>query len=174
MIATLVKLAALFLMLSLLAVGSGNTVIPDMQRAAVQVNGWMTDREFLNLFAVSRLAPGPGSLLVTLIGERAAGPLGALVATAAMFGPSCFLVYLVSGIWHRYRNASWRGRVERGLAPISIGLIFASAIALLRGTQHDVATVVLSALATAVLTFTELHPLWVVAACAVAGFALNL
>jgi chromate transporter len=170
----LVQLALLFGGLSLLAVGSANSVVPDMQRAVVGLHGWMTDRDFLDLFALSRVAPGPGSLIVALIGQRVAGLAGAAVATLAMFGPTCIGVHLAARAWHRFRDASWRARVERGLAPLAIGLIFASAIALIRGTQHDPAAYALTAAATLALTATEAHPLLILGAGAAAGYLLGL
>ena len=76
MTATLIQIAGLFALLSLLSVGGGNGVIPDMQRAAVSVHHWMSDQTFLDLFAISRASPGPGSLIVVLIGQQAAGLYG--------------------------------------------------------------------------------------------------
>ncbi len=174
MIVVLVRLAGLFGMLSLLAFGSANSVIPDMQRAAVQTYGWMTDRDFLDLFAISRVAPGPGSLIVALVGQRAAGLAGAAVATLAMFGPSSLLVHAMAGLWHRAREARWRGWVEQALAPIAIGLVFASVIGLVRGTEHGLAPLLLTGLAGAVLTASEIQPLIVLAAGAAAGWWLGL
>jgi chromate transporter len=174
MMGVLVQLALLFAGLSLLAVGSANSVLPDMQRAAVQTYHWMSERDFLDLFALSRVAPGPGSLIVALIGQKAAGLAGAAVATLAMFGPSCLLVYGVARMWHRFRDAAWRERAERALGPVVVGLIFASAIALMRGTEHGVAAYTLTGLATLLLSATELHPLVVMAAAAAAGWRLGL
>lgn len=174
MTATLLKLIALFAALSLLAVGGGNAVIPAMQHAAVDVQHWMTDREFLELFAIARLAPGPGSLVVTLIGQKAAGVLGAVVATSAMYAPSCLVVYGAAHAWHRYRDARWRETVERGLAPLAVGLVFASAITLMRGTEHAASAIVLTLIATVILTATELHPLLILIAGGAIGAALHL
>jgi hypothetical protein len=109
----LLKLAMLFGGLSLLAVGGGNAVLPDMQRFAVEQH-WMTERDFLALFTLSRVAPGPGSLIVTLIGQRVAGVPGAAVATLAMFFPSCLLVHLLARFWQRMRGAPWRSRAGAG------------------------------------------------------------
>ncbi len=170
----LLQLARLFLLLSLLAVGGGNAVIPDMQRAAVDTYHWMGNREFLDLFAISRLAPGPGSLIVALIGQRAAGLAGAAVATAAMFGPSGVFVYFASRLWHRHRHAEWRAKVERGLAPVAIGLVFASALALMRGTETGLTAVAVTAVAAVVLTLTEVNPLIVLLGGGVLGWALRL
>ena len=166
----LVKLALLFLGLSLLAVGGGNSVIPAMQHAAVTTQGWMTDREFLDLFAISRLAPGPGSLIASLVGQKAAGLAGAAVATLAMYGPTCLLVHGAARVWGRYRNAAWRIWVERGLAPVSIGLIFASAIALMRGTETGYVAPAITAASAVVLVLTEFHPLLVLAIGGALGF----
>ena len=64
----LIQLFVLFAGLSMLAFGGGAGIVPDMQRAAVDHYHWLTAREFLDMFAISRAAPGPGSLIVLLIG----------------------------------------------------------------------------------------------------------
>ncbi len=168
MIQVLLQLALLFGSLSLLAFGGGTAVIPDMQRAVVDVHHWLTAPEFLAFFAISRAAPGPGSLIVVLIGQKVAGIAGAVVAGLAMFGPSCVLVYVAARVWHRAGGAAWRLHVERALAPIAIGLTFASAIALMRGTEHDWRAYAITAVATVVLSLTEVNPLFVLGGGAVA------
>jgi chromate transporter len=51
---------------------------------------------------------------------------------------------------------------------MAIGLTFASAIALLRGTEHDWRAYAVTTVATVVLSVTELNPLFVLAGGAVA------
>lgn len=159
MIATLLQLAGLFALLSVLAFGGGAGVIPEMQRAVVDVHHWMSGAQFLALFALSRSAPGPGSLIVVLIGQKAAGLAGGLVSGVAMFGPSSALAYLVARFWHRAGGAEgWRARVERALAPVAVGLTLASGIALIRGTEHGWAAYGVTLASTLLLAFTELNP----------------
>jgi chromate transporter len=169
----LFRLAVLFSGLSLLAFGGGSAVLPDMQRAAMAQH-WVTGREFVDLFGLSRVAPGPGSLIVTLIGQKAAGVPGAAVATLAMFTPSCLLVYLAARFWSRTREAPWRSVVDRGLAPIGVGLTYAAALVLIRGTEHTVPAYAITAVATLLLAATPLHPLLVLGAGAVVGWAVGL
>src|SRR6201999_2916274 len=126
----------LFAMLSMLAFGGGAGVVPDMQREAVEHYRWLTAGEFLDMFAISRAAPGPGSLIVLLIGLKAAGMAGAAVSFAAMFAPSCLAVHIVARYWQRAERSAWRAVVERALAPVAVGLTFASGLALMRGTEH--------------------------------------
>ena len=54
-------LAIQFAIMSLLALGGANAVVPEMHRQAVELRGWMSDREFTDMFAMSQAAPGPGS-----------------------------------------------------------------------------------------------------------------
>jgi chromate transporter len=169
----LLAVAVLFGGLSLLAVGGGNAVIPDMQRAAL-AHGWMDAREFVNLYALSRIAPGPGSLLVTLIGQKVAGLPGAAVATLAMFGPSCLLLHLAARFFRRLADAPWRGVAERGLAPVGVGLTYAAAFVLIRSTEHGAVAYALTAASTVMLSLTRVHPLLVLSVGALLGWAVGL
>ena len=163
MIATLWQVAAVFGVLSLLAFGGGAAVLPDMQRQAVEVHHWVTSGEFLDMFALSRAIP-PGSMIVVLVGQKAAGIAGALVAVLAMFGPSSLLAFAIGRIWHRAGGAAWRETVEQALAPVSIGVTIASGIAIARSTEHDWAVYAVTLAATLVLTLSRLHPLAVMGA----------
>lgn len=163
MMPVLLQIAAVFAVLSLLAFGGGAAVLPDMQRQAVEVHRWISSGEFLDMFAISRAIP-PGSMIVLLIGQKAAGVAGGLVALLAMFGPSSLLAFCVARLWHRAGRARWREILEQALAPISIGVTVASGIAIARNTEHDWITYAVTATATALLTFTRLHPLAVMGA----------
>lgn len=168
---TLVTLALHFALLSLLAVGGANAVVPEMHRQAVDVAGWMTDRQFAELFAIAQVAPGPNIIIVTLIGFQVAGVAGALVATAAMCGPSCLLTYFAGGAWERFRYARWRIVIQAGLVPVSVGLIAASALVLARTADTGWVAVGLTLATAGVGYFTCLHPLWMFAFAAAVGYA---
>ena len=84
---TLVALALLFSELSLLAFGGGNTVLPEMHRRTVDVYHWMTNGEFVALYALAQAAPGPNMMVVPLIGWHVAGWQGLLVSAAAIQEP---------------------------------------------------------------------------------------
>jgi chromate transporter len=162
-IATLLQLFALFALLSMVAFGGGANVIPDIQRAAVQTYQWMTAKEFLDLFAISRTGPGPGSMIAAMVGLRAAGLAGALVAFVAMFGPSSVVVHCVARFWNRAARRPWRAVVERALAPVGIGMTFATGLALVRGNEHEILFYAITAVSTVVFAFTEIHPLLLLA-----------
>ena len=107
MIADLARLTWTFLWLSLICVGGGLGVVPEMQRQVVGA-GWVTSREFLDGYALSQLTPGPGMLVAVFVGYRAHGLVGALLAGTAMFLPTSALTAIVAR--HGRRCASAHGR----------------------------------------------------------------
>ena len=110
---TLTALALQFGVLSLLAFGGANAVVPEIHRQAVAVHHWMSDKDFAALFAIAQAAPGPNMMISTLVGWKAAGIAGALIATAAMCAPSCLLTFAAVKVWDRFREARWRAVVIR-------------------------------------------------------------
>jgi chromate transporter len=157
--AAFVALFAVFAPLSLLSFGGGNVVIAEIAHQSVGVRHWTSDREFADLFALSRAAPGPGSMLATMIGWKVAGIGGALIATVAFYLPSSLLLFVVATLWGRWQGSAWHQAVERGMAPIAAGLLLAAGIAVLRVAPAGIAMWVAAGLATAVLLYwPRLHP----------------
>jgi chromate transporter len=128
----LLALLAVFVPLSLVSIGGATSIIVGIQHQVVDVHHWVTTREFVDLFAISRAAPGPGSMLTTLVGWHVGGWIGALVATLAIFLPSSLLCYGAAFMWRRHRGKRWHTALEQGLAPVGIGLVLAGVIALFR------------------------------------------
>lgn len=166
---TLGALAAQFTVLSLLAFGGANAVVPEMHREAVDVHHWMSDADFTALFAIAQAAPGPNFMVSTLVGWKAAGLAGALVATAAMCAPSCFLTYWVAKAWDRFREAPWRRALAAGLAPVTVGLVAATFWLLVRTADRSVSLGLVTAATVAIAYFTRLNPLWCLASAAAFG-----
>ncbi|MBB5541220.1 chromate transporter [Paraburkholderia fungorum] len=129
------QLIVVFVPLSLLSLGGGQSIVADINQQAVVIHGWVTQAEFVDMFAISRAAPGPGALLTTLIGWKAAGWPGAAVASLALFVPSSVLAYGATLAWTRHQQHPWHRTAERGLAPVATGLILASAFSVLRSSS---------------------------------------
>jgi chromate transporter len=156
---TLLALAGVFVPLSLLSFGGSNVVLADIAHQSIAVHRWAGEREFADLFAISRAAPGPGSMLVALIGWKVAGVAGAVVATLSLYLPSALLVYGAAHVWGRWQGSAWHGAIERGLAPIAAGLLLSGGIAVLRLSSAGPALWLAALLATAVLLrWPSLHP----------------
>lgn len=162
----LLQLVLLCVPLSLVSFGGGQAIVAGLQHETVSVYGWLTGQQFTDLFAISRAAPGPSTLIVALIGWQVGGFLGAIAATLAIFIPSSLLIGAVGGLWLRRRASPWVVAIERGLMPIAVGLIFAGFYMLAEAaglTWIDWATILA---VSAILYFTKLNPYPILAAVA--------
>lgn len=158
MIQALVDLFRVFAPLSFLTVGSGQSIIPAIHRQSVVVHHWITNAQFLDLFALSRLTPGPKSLLVTLVGWETAGFAGAIVASVAIFVPSAILVYALARLWARFENGTVIKAIELGLIPVAAGMILAATGTILNAAEGGLwawGTAIVSTLA---LLYTRVSP----------------
>jgi chromate transporter len=169
--ALLTDLVPTFVVLSLIAFGGANAVVPEMHRQAVDLRHWMSDAQFTDLFAIAQAAPGPNVMISTLIGWKVAGIAGALAATLAMCGPSCLLTYFAAGIWERNREARWRATAGAGLAPLSVGMVAASAWLLSHAADRDWRLAIVTVATAVAAFFTKLNPLWFLAGAAALGLA---
>ena len=143
---TLVAILAPF---SLLSVGGGSAIIPGLQRETVDVLHWVTASEFVEMFAVTRAAPGPGTMLSTLIGWKVAGWTGAIVATLSLMMPSALLCYGVFRLSDRHSDKRWNRALRKGLAPVGVGLSIAGSMTLFRLAGGGLAAAFVTVLSTA-------------------------
>jgi chromate transporter len=160
-----------FGLMSLFAVGGANSAIPEMHRVAVDVQHWLTDKQFADVFAISQLSPGPNVLIVTLIGYAVAGVAGALAATLAMCVPTAVLAYYVSHLLNRSSHSRWPAIIQAALVPLSIGLMAASGLVLALTSDRTWASALVTAAAAALAAATRLNPLWLLLAGGFLGFA---
>jgi len=169
---TLAQLAGAFALLSLLAVGGGAAVLPEMKETVVGQHHWLTDTQFVHVYSLGQVAPGPNMLMVQIIGDRVAGTKGALVALVAFFLPASILTFATGKLWDRLGDWPWRESIQRGLAPISIGLMLAGTITIARIAVTDPRTIALAIAVTAILLWRKINPAYLILGSAVLGWAM--
>jgi len=167
-------LIVVFAPLSLLSIGGWVSVLAPMNQEVVEARGWLTQREFVDIFAISRGAPGPGALIVALIGWKMAGWAGAIVGCLAIFVPSSLVCFLVGRVWNRYRGATWHSALEIGLAPVGVGLLCAGGLSIMRAAGGGIGAWAIAFAASAVfIARPKIHPLLILAAGGAIGVAMG-
>ena len=162
-------LAVTFGLISLIAIGGANAVVPDIHRQVVEVHGWMDSAAFAQLFAIAQVAPGPNVLIVSLIGWKLAGWGGLAVATLAMLAPSSLIAFAAGRGLAARADAPWVKAAKSGLAPIAIGLIAASGFVMARAADSSIWLVGATAGAAAFVFLTRANPLIALGAAALAA-----
>jgi chromate transporter len=171
--ADLALLTWTFLWLSLLCVGGGLGVVPEMERQAVTIHHWLTAREFVDGYTLSQLTPGPNMLVAVFVGYRAHGLLGGFLAGLAMFLPTSILAIAISHHWQQWRTRPWAVTVERALLPVGIGLMAGGVYTLARTAIHDAVTASLAVGTALVVATDRVPPVLVILLAGVVGWLLS-
>lgn len=67
--------------------GTGIAIAPILEKYFVLQYQWVSHDEFMTALALSQMTPGPVMVIVTLIGYKTLGLLGAVVATLSVYSP---------------------------------------------------------------------------------------
>lgn len=162
-------LAWVFAYMSLLTVGGGMAAFPELKTLSVDVYHWVTFPQLIHFFSIGQLAPGPNMMMVAAIGQWVAGPLGALVVVTAFFLPTTCLTFAVGRIWDHLEGWAWRDSIQRGLAPVSIGLLLAGAISIARGAISGWLGGLIAVTVLVLLLATRLNPAVLILCSALVG-----
>ncbi len=182
------KLIWSYLKIGLFGFGGGYAMLSLIQREIV-TPGWITDKMFTDIVAISQMTPGPiGINSATYIGYSAPlmagytnplwGILGSVVCTLTVVLPSFILVAWTSHYIRRNRESVVIRGIFAGLRPVVIGLIASAALLLMNSDNFGdtrpqvLVSVIIAVAALCVVLFTKIHPIWVIVASGVAGFLI--
>lgn len=155
-----------FSALSLMAVGGGSAVLTEMKMILLNHFGLST-AQFIHIYGLGQLAPGPNMLAVLALGQQIDGFVGAVAAGIGFFVPSSILVFLVGRLWNKIGDTPWRRTFQKSLEPISIGLM-CSGVYSIGHFSLSSPEAWLAALVAGVLFFkTKSNPVLVIAGCGI-------
>ncbi len=118
-----------FAKISLVCVGGGYASMPLIQAAVVDSYHWLTLGEFIDIFTISQMTPGPiGVNAATFAGMKIAGLPGAVCATMGFVTPSLILCVALARIFMKYGNVGAIHGILNGLRPAVMALIAAASI----------------------------------------------
>lgn len=169
----LLSLLSVFGLLSVLAVGGGTAVLPEMKALVVNQQHWLTSDQFGQIYSLGQLSPGPNMLMVAVIGYRVAGYAGAAAALLGFFVPAGLIMFLCGRIWDRFEDSPWKEAVQRGLAPLTIGLMLAGTWVLAKTVILGPSTAVIAGVVTAILLARHVNPALLIFGGGIVGYLLG-
>ena len=168
---------ALFIAFTLLALQGFGGVLAVAQRELVDRRGWLTRLEFVELYAVAQLLPGPNVVNLSLmIGDRYFGLRGALAAISGMLLAPLLVVLALAASYQQLAQYPAVAGALRGMGAVAAGLILAMALKMLTTLRGNLLGPALcTALGLATLTAIAVFrvPLaWVVIGLGLSGWGL--
>ncbi len=156
-----IQLALSFALLSVLAVGGGTAVLPEMQTLLAHQFG-IDHTQFVHIYSIGQVAPGPNMLMVLVIGFQIAGLVGAGVVLLSFFLPSSILCFYVGRVWNRFSDSPWRRSIQNALEPISIGLMASGVYAVGKASIVNPITLALALVTLYLILRTKINPVFVI------------
>jgi chromate transporter len=176
---------SLFLVFSRVALfswGGGPASMGLMQRESVNM-GWVTTEEFADALALGNALPGPIAPQVSAyIGYKMAGTWGAISAVSGTILPTTILMMMMVIFFFGIKDSPNVAAMLKAVRPIIVGLllwttyVMASSVFGIsklgwgNGLTQNWDKVLIAIAAFALLTLTEINPVWLVIAGAILGF----
>ena len=164
-------LLAAFLKIGLLGFGG---VMPWARRVMVDERAWLTDREFAETIGMCQVLPGPNVVnLAVVVGSRAQGPVGALLAlTGILFVPVMIVLVLAVFYASVAQSPIARSAIAAGSAA-GAGLILGTATRLVLSTRPPLRGLATGAAAFVSIGVLHWPLLWVLPALVTLAIALE-
>ncbi len=169
--AQLWQLFATMLKIGAVLYGSGYVLLAFLRGDFVNRLGWITEQQLIDAVSIGQVTPGPVFTTATFVGYLVAGPLGALVATVAIFIPSFLFVGLLTRLTDRLRRSPWTSVMLDGLNATALALMAGVSWQLGRTAIVDWLTAAIAVVTLVLLWRTRLNSAWYIGIGAVIGLA---
>lgn len=168
------QLIGVFSYLSILTFGGFMAAFPELKTLTVDNYHWFTFKQVIHLYSIGQISPGP-NMMIAALGERVAGPLGSLAAVVAYLLPTCLIALGVGRVWKKIGDRPWARAVQKGLAPVAVGLLLAGLGSMARGTFEEGLSFVMALTACTLVLTTRISPVTIVICGALIGvFAFKI
>jgi chromate transporter len=122
-----------FLKMGLLGFGG---VLPWARRVLVDERRWLDDREFAELIGLCQVLPGPNVVnLSVIIGARAQGPIGSLIAVTGILFVPVGVMLLIAMFYASVAHEPLARNAIAGASAAAAGLIIGTGMRLLLQTR---------------------------------------
>jgi chromate transporter len=134
-----------FLKMGLLGFGG---VLPWARRVLVDERHWLDDREFAELIGLCQVLPGPNVVnLSVIIGARAQGPIGSLIAVTGILFVPVGVMLLIAMFYASVAHEPLARNAIAGASAAAAGLIIGTGMRLLLQTRPPLRGLVIGAAA---------------------------
>jgi chromate transporter len=94
-----------------------------IHKSFVQQRGWLSDDEFLRMFAICQIAPGINLFgLAILIGQKLMGGLGVALSLLGFVLPSASITILMTALYAHFKDSPEMRAALRGITPAIVAM----------------------------------------------------
>lgn len=154
--------------------GGGYAMLPILQREVVDKNGWCTEDELTDMYAIGQCTPGVIAVNVaTYIGNRRRGPIGALFTTLGIISPSLVIIILIASFLTHFAEYAVVQHAFAGIRIAVCALVTKTIYTMVTKNVKDFATLLILLLTFVAVVILNITPIAVVLICGLAGALLH-
>ena len=170
----LIKMFLTFAKVGVMTFGGGYAMLPILQREVVDNNGWATEEELMDYFAIGQCTPGVIAVnTATFIGQKYNGFWGAVFATLGVVFPSLVIISLLAGVIEAFSHLTWVQNAFGGIRVCVCVLITNAVLKLFKKAVVDAPTMLIFLAVALGSVFLNLSPVIFVIIAAFAGIILK-
>lgn len=167
------KLFISFLKIGAFSFGGGYAMLPLIRKEIIDVRGWLSLTEFIDILAVVEMTPGPVAInSATFLGYRVGGVLGSIVATTAVVLPSFVIILIIAHFLSKFRESPLVEWAFIGIRPVILGLVASASITVALDAFIDIKGLIIGVVIFCLITFKDLHPIWAIILAGITGTIL--
>jgi len=162
-----------------LVFGGGQVVVPVMHTELVEVNGFMTNAEFLTGYGLVQGLPGPLFSFSAYAGGMAARgngtffqTMGSMLGALGIFLPGLLLIYFVYPVWTTIKKIKGIKVSLKGIKAVAGGLIAVAAVILMQRSGFTLENIIVTLLTMGLLLTKKIPAPLIVVVVLAAGFLI--
>lgn len=170
----LLEIFLLFFKMGAVTFGGGYSMLPILRREIVARRAWLTEEQVIDFFAVGQTLPGIiASNVSVFIGYQRRKTPGAIAAALGVVTPSIIIITLIAALMQDFQNNPLVRHAFKAISICVCALILDAVISMWKRGVKDWVGVVICVAVFALAVFTQLSPVWLVIAAALAGISVR-
>lgn len=154
-----------------LTFGGGYSMLPMLQREAVEKKGWISEQELLDSFSISQVLPGMIAINCAIfVGNRVRGWRGSIMAALGVAFPSLVIITVIAALIANFVDLPIVQHAFAGIRACVFVLIIEAILKLAKGAVIDWFSLLLCLMVFGLSMLTSLNPVLFVLGAGLLGF----
>ena len=155
--------------------GGGYAMIPLIQREMAEKKGWISEKDILDIVAISESTPGPISVnSATFVGYQVGGVMGSFLATLGVVLPSFIIILAVSFVLKQFEQIRAVKYAFWGIRAGVLALIIKGFISMYKQCPKNIFSYIIAFLAFAASAIFSFNVLIIIVSAAAVGLAATI
>ena len=164
-----------FFRIGALTFGGGYAMLPMFKKELVEKNGWCTEEDILDYYAIAQCTPGVIAVnTASFIGFKKKGVVGAVFSTIGVVAPSIIIITIIAAFINHFADNVYVAHAFAGIRLAVCALVSVTIFGLLKKNVKDILTALLAIAAFVATYFLGLSPIIAVLVSSCAGILASV